>query len=261
MDTINGAVNQTTRNVTGTIYSNGRAQIDTTLTIPGMAADANATGIAIRTHAESIDNPHNVTPKQIGLGNVDNTSDMAKPVSVAQEDAIQTAKSEAMNNASMLANNVMTVAQSAKTAAQSAQDTADTALANAQTANTTALKNTGGTMSGSIEMSGNKITGSGDPTEDGDLVHKKYVDEKHLVFTATIIEWTDNKATLTISGLVESDNAHVTPVYSDSAEDNLKIKEAWNMVTYADVQTDSITFVCLEDVPTVNIPILIEVNR
>ena len=39
------------------------------------------------------DNPHNVTKEQLGLGNVDNTSDTNKPVSTAQKQAIDDAKS------------------------------------------------------------------------------------------------------------------------------------------------------------------------
>lgn len=39
------------------------------------------------------DNPHNVTKEQLGLGNVDNTSDADKPVSTAQAKAIADAKS------------------------------------------------------------------------------------------------------------------------------------------------------------------------
>jgi hypothetical protein len=34
--------------------------------------------------AKRKDNPHNVTAEQLGLGNVDNTSDMDKPISTAQ---------------------------------------------------------------------------------------------------------------------------------------------------------------------------------
>lgn len=42
---------------------------------------------------------------QIGLGNVDNTSDADKPVSTAQASAISTAKTEAINQAVNSANN------------------------------------------------------------------------------------------------------------------------------------------------------------
>lgn len=44
-------------------------------------------------HLADTNNPHNVTKEQIGLGNVDNTSDIDKPVSTAQQNAITTAVS------------------------------------------------------------------------------------------------------------------------------------------------------------------------
>lgn len=40
------------------------------------------------THVNNKNNPHNVTKAQVGLGNVDNTSDKDKPVSTAQQTAI-----------------------------------------------------------------------------------------------------------------------------------------------------------------------------
>jgi len=43
-------------------------------------------------HADSTSNPHGVTKAQVGLGNVDNTADSAKPVSTAQAAAIADAK-------------------------------------------------------------------------------------------------------------------------------------------------------------------------
>lgn len=43
---------------------------------------------AIGNHKSDTSNPHNVTPAQIGLGNVDNTSDLDKPISTAVQQAI-----------------------------------------------------------------------------------------------------------------------------------------------------------------------------
>ena len=40
-------------------------------------------------------NPHNVTKIDVGLGNVDNTADASKPVSTAQQDAIDNALANA----------------------------------------------------------------------------------------------------------------------------------------------------------------------
>ncbi len=52
---------------------------------------------ATSSHANNKNNPHNVTKAQIGLGNVDNTSDMDKPVSTAQQAAINSV-SNALSN-------------------------------------------------------------------------------------------------------------------------------------------------------------------
>lgn len=53
-------------------------------------------------------NPHNITPSTIGLGNVNNTSDINKPVSTAQASAIAKAKEEANATALGYVQNSMT---------------------------------------------------------------------------------------------------------------------------------------------------------
>ena len=54
------------------------------------AAEQNATQIvqSAADHAALRDNPHSVTKAQVGLGNVDNTPDMEKPLSAAQSAAL-----------------------------------------------------------------------------------------------------------------------------------------------------------------------------
>ena len=47
-----------------------------------------AKNVNIQSHITSTSNPHGVTKSQVGLSNVDNTSDAAKPVSVAQQAAL-----------------------------------------------------------------------------------------------------------------------------------------------------------------------------
>lgn len=56
-----------------------KAELDATL----QSAAGNLTG-----HTEDKNNPHEVTAEQVGLGNVDNTSDEDKPVSTAQQAAL-----------------------------------------------------------------------------------------------------------------------------------------------------------------------------
>ena len=45
-------------------------------------------GIDIGSHTGATNNPHGVTKAQVGLGNVDNTSDAAKPISTATANAL-----------------------------------------------------------------------------------------------------------------------------------------------------------------------------
>lgn len=47
-----------------------------------------ATKESLTQHTDNTENPHNVTKSQVGLGNVDNTADLDKPVSDAQRAAI-----------------------------------------------------------------------------------------------------------------------------------------------------------------------------
>lgn len=106
---------------------------DTTLTKEGSAAEAKATGTAIKevreaaeTHKNNKLNPHNVTASQVGLGNVDNTSDADKPVSTEQAMAIADAKN--------VGKSAQTTANEALHDAKYAQDTANDALDAAGTA-------------------------------------------------------------------------------------------------------------------------------
>jgi hypothetical protein len=163
----------------------GGVYIDKTLSIDGVGADAKNTGDAIRANENAIaeakrvlanaqntidnhkadkENPHNVTAAQVGLDNVDNTSDLDKPVSTAQAEAIAKAKEEVLmsandaqtsaDNAQTSADNAQTSADNAKTAADNAQATADEAKGTANAA----LPISGGTMTGTIGLKGIVLT-------------------------------------------------------------------------------------------------------
>jgi hypothetical protein len=63
------------------------------------------------THASNMDNPHGVTKEQIGLENVDNTSDLDKPISYAVQSAlIVKANSWHTHDASNITSGVLYVA-------------------------------------------------------------------------------------------------------------------------------------------------------
>lgn len=85
-------------------------------------------------HIARVDNPHNVTKTQVGLGNVDNTSDANKPISTAAQNAL--------NLKANAANAVLTGIPVAPTAAVGTNTTqlATTAYVKAEVANETYSK-------------------------------------------------------------------------------------------------------------------------
>lgn len=66
------------------------SSLSNTLTkeIQDRVAGDNTNATAISTHATNKSNPHGVTKEQVGLGNVDNTADIDKPISTATQNAL-----------------------------------------------------------------------------------------------------------------------------------------------------------------------------
>jgi hypothetical protein len=61
---------------------------------------------ALNIHIADNNNPHNVTKSQVGLGLVDNTPDMDKPVSTAQSNLIVTVKNEVVDLGNLNLNDI-----------------------------------------------------------------------------------------------------------------------------------------------------------
>lgn len=80
-----------------------------TITTKGlMSADDKQIILDSEEHIENTENPHETTKAQVGLGEVDNTSDINKPISTAQATAINDAKkagTDAQNNLNTHTNN------------------------------------------------------------------------------------------------------------------------------------------------------------
>jgi hypothetical protein len=133
-----------------------------------------------------------------------------------------------------------------------------------------ALATSGGTMTGNIAMTYNQIKLLGAPTEAADAATKSYVDTAFNnartileTTTLTVAGWTGSTAPytqqVTVSALTGDKFAMAYPVYDSDVNANLALKEACGMVSFASRGDHKITFTCLEDKPTVDIPIAVEV--
>lgn len=128
------------------------------------------------------------------------------------------------------------------------------------------LPKAGGDMTGAIAMGGNKVTGLGAPADDGDAANKAYVDGKHLVFGITIPAsgWEDwgngfYGQIITIPGISENDIPHIA--INDWSEAWYTVKEEYSKIGRAWSTQNTIAFQCYQEYPSVDIPILVEVNR
>ena len=64
---------------------------------------------------------------------------------------------------------------------------------------------------------------------------------------------------MTIEGMTDAKKAMAYPIYGSDTPTNIALKEACGMVSFASRSGSTLTFTCLEDKPTVNIPITVEV--
>lgn len=128
-----------------------------------------------------------------------------------------------------------------------------------------ALLKSGGTMAGQLSMGGHRLTGLAAPEGAGDGVNKGYVEDyvndKRKTFQAVILAsgWSAAPPytnTVSIIGVQEADMPHIAAVITTA-----QIREAWCFVTGGTAKKDAIEFTALEDKPTVDIPIQVEVLR
>lgn len=135
--------------------------------------------------------------------------------------------------------------------------------------NVGALPSVGGLMTGNIVMNSHQIKVLGAPTDSADAATKGYVDTalsnaKTIAKTATLTAtgWSASAPytqSVTVSGLTDTKRAMAYPVYGSNTATNLALKEACGMVSFASRSGSTVTFTCLEDKPTVAIPITVEV--
>lgn len=124
-------------------------------------------------------------------------------------------------------------------------------------------------VNGTIDMRAHRITSLADPVSVDDAVHKDYVDTAlngvktvSVSATLTVAGWTGSAPyvqSVTITGMTDAKKAMAYPVYGSDTSANIALKEACGMVSFASRSGSVLTFTCLEDKPTVNIPITVEV--
>lgn len=72
----------------GLMSSSDKTKLDGLKDQAGITSDIDAVQTNLETHINNKSNPHKVTKNQVGLGNVDNTSDANKPISTATQTAL-----------------------------------------------------------------------------------------------------------------------------------------------------------------------------
>jgi hypothetical protein len=132
----------------------------------------------------AINTPTGITKSDVGLGNVDNTSDANKPVSTAAQTALDLKaplESPTFTGTVTLPTGTVTAGMILDGTIVNADINASAAIAQSKIADLTTdlaakLALAGGTMTGAIAMGTNKITGLGTPTDSTDAATKAYVD-------------------------------------------------------------------------------------
>lgn len=81
-------ITSATTSQAGLMSSSDKTKLDGLKDQAGITSDINAVQTNLETHINNKSNPHEVTKDQVGLGNVDNTSDADKPISNATQTAL-----------------------------------------------------------------------------------------------------------------------------------------------------------------------------
>ena len=127
------------------------------------------------------------------------------------------------------------------------------------------LEKAGGTMTGSIRMSGNAVQELKEPVSSADAATKAYVDGKRKQFSAALATAWEGAGpftqTVAVKGILETDMPHVAPVYGDDSDTAASRQEGWSCVSAGKAVPDGILFTCFDSKPDAEIPIQIEVMR
>lgn len=247
-------------------------QVDPTLSVPGMAAEAVATKEAIDEVAEAaFQKKGGALSGSLYLGSNTNTDQIdlyiRKVISEVLKSGrlywtsdgylrLNAASGGATYNYLELRDNSTKFGQPLSlegggTGATNAADALD---------NLGGLSKAGGTMTGAINMGSKKITNLAAPTNNADAANKSYVDGKRLSGTVTLTAagWSSGAQEVSVSNILATDMPHWGIVYGTNTEAE---KEAFALVDQLETAAGKFTFTCFGDVPSVDLTIQWEVDR
>ena len=200
----------------------------------------------------------------VGLGNVDNTSDANKPVSTATQTALNLKANLASptftgtplsTTAAPLTNNTQIATTAYTDAAVAAIVDGAPALLNTLNELAAAINDdesfsstiatsiggkvskSGDTMSGQLAMDGNKITGLGSPTTDTDASTKKYVDDQNTIGETLFTAHVNN--TTSVHGIADTSALATVTQAADIADNRIAASTTIATKTYADAAVNT----------------------
>jgi hypothetical protein len=195
----------------------------------------------VNSHEVNISNPHAVTKTQVGLGNADNTADADKPVSTAQQTALDLrATKEELQGVVLgqLPDGAVTIAKLAAEVIASINSKAAAIHA------------------------ANHATGGSDPLTPAQIGAAT----TQLLYCTVPVNWTAVTGgfytqTVSVPGILASDEDVKADIYpgSDNAANKL-YAGAWSGVQTMETMNNAVRFICTA-APTVAFPLKLEVTR
>ena len=216
-------------------------QVDPTLSKAGMAAEAAATGIALSEIDGTVNEvvtavfnvSKNVSMLNQSVGRVENDVDsIGKRIDELEEDLPATDERidelfETLNSVSGKVDGL----------------------------DRDAILRSGGTMMGPLNVL--------EPVSPSNAASKRYVDEKHFTGTVTLYAsaWTGSgpfNQTVALSKITAEDWPHYGVVYSGTNDEKIEQREAFSCIDDLETGDGTLTFICFENKPTLDITVQIE---
>ena len=128
------------------------------------------------------------------------------------------------------------------------------------------LDKTGGNVTGNIDMGGKRVVNLGNPVSDGDVVCKKYLEDfastKEVPLTLLASGWSSEAPytqTVQVTGLSDKLRCEVFPDWPENAADEENLQSEAAKISSCRRSGTQMTFRCLTDRPTSDIPVIVEV--